>query len=527
MQRADGDFEFELAVTRLPVAFVFALVDAKLVIKKTGVKIEAKLDRILSSERFAGSISRVNGQLRFAMSYQGKTKFAGFPGVDVQMNLSNTNGPVQLTASAEFRPAKYTAFFEGSAIQLDGSIDTNGQYSLSGQGALIVAGYPLADLAVALSNIPGQDGFTMEGNFDAKAVHVRLRGTYKHNEGVLVLTGANDLAIDGYQVAGASFTLSSASGLSVSGQLSLGVMQLALGGQVSPAGDVTATAGMSVSFPITLGLREIVRAAYCVGNTISNAGQCTGGMLHNTASVFGEHWSCTAEPIMECTEAIVHRVTDTIYKVGSCIDGAVTCGLKFVTDGLKCGFKVMEEKIPLAFGCAGEMIACAFTMGHEWCTYNPPQSCLAVSEPRTCQVLDGCDLVECQRVTEWTTPAQCTQVGTKLGACWHDVQVEVPGSCNNIPAEQCYPDEFGAVDHVVGYFTGAVSITLGSTLAATVSGSYWDVWGNNAAWSATGSMDVAQSGQSNVCIDVPRAALPWNALVASNDPTMQRLCVPL
>ena len=142
--------------------------------------------------------------------------------------------------------------------------------------------------------------------------------------------------------------------------------------------------------------------------------------------------------------------------------------------------------------------------------------------------LVGCEPVTCQKVTEWTDPAVCSEIGQTMNACWHDIQVPIPNVCNNIVVNECYPEEVQInAGQYVGYFSGQITLTFGATMAASVSGSYQDVFGTYASWSAGGSIETTANGRE-LCLDVPSDALPGGALVYAFSPNGQaRFCSAL
>lgn len=156
----------------------------------------------------------------------------------------------------------------------------------------------------------------------------------------------------------------------------------------------------------------------------------------------------------------------------------------------------------------------------------PPASCMLAAEPRTCVVdLGACEAKSCEKVTQWTTPASCNQVGEKLAACWHNVTIQTPKVCNEIVATECYPDVTRTTQRTLGYFNGTVSLTFGTTLGASVTGSYCDIWGSCRSWGLAGSVDLLQSGGA-VCVDIPADAFPGGALFAFFSPAgVPRFCL--
>ncbi|MFO0748145.1 MAG: hypothetical protein U1F43_21175 [Myxococcota bacterium] len=526
IQNPDGTTSFTAHMNNIPGLFGFGLSDAKLTLTPNAVAIEAGLDQIFRDQRFKGTFRRVKDRLQFTLSASGKTKIALFPGVDYTATLSNATGTTHLMVDANFVPSKYDPIFSASTLKLHGEVATDGKFVLDGEGALDVMGYKLGALKVSLSNIDGQFGFGLKGDFDAQIVHVALSGNYQYGVSQFVMTGASDFIVNGYTVTSASFGLSRERGLVGAGWLNLGVLTLWAQVAISPAGATTFTASTNLSLPIRLPVRSIIRAGYCVAGTMSNAAGCVDGFVNQTMSEFGQDLSCGMQPIRQCTEDMVQTIKETVQDAFLCGFETVGCGVQKVADGAKCGFDIAWDKLGLMGQCVNDWFQCIGAYGQQACERNPPQSCLEFATPKMCYVDFGaCQPASCERVRQVTVPGTCTDIGQEIASCWHSVTV--PTACTNVPAQECYPEESQVSETQVGYFSGSMSLTFGTTISASVSGTYYDTYLGYSTWSASGTVvGIGQSGRPQVCINIPQDAIPGGAILDVTG-AMPQVCLPL
>jgi len=130
------------------------------------------------------------------------------------------------------------------AVQVSGSVKSNGAYSLTGSGTLSPAGFNL--LAVTMTATNG--GITVSGTLQLPdgIGSVAVSGSVNNN-GTFSLSGNGSLSLRGYSLGSASVTVTN-NGASVSG--SVGVTDL---GSISVSGSVNSDGSFSVSGSNDLG----------------------------------------------------------------------------------------------------------------------------------------------------------------------------------------------------------------------------------------------------------------------------------
>lgn len=509
---ANGVSRMVLQVSNLPWGG-FSLLSAKLTINPQGVKVEAGIGG-LQGIKVMGEVDKVagpsGGLVRYTFSGQGTVPLAGFD-VDAAVTFSNASGVDRVDLTTDFLPSKYNPAFSGSSLKLAGRFQANGKYELTGKGSLKVADYPLAQGHFALSNKAGKVGFSLDARFDAEVVHVRLLGLYNAGTNEVLLTGTSDLTVEGYTLTATAFTLSSTSGLTAAGTLKLGGMSVGLMGRVTPAGAVSLTGSLQISIPVLADLQFVTRALECGTVTIERAGQC-GTKLVELGQQYVAYATETVHHAWECGTKMVEKSFGWLTGAAQCLGQTVECGWQMVADGAQCGFQVLAEKIPLASQCAGEMIKCSFEAIVGLCdpTSYVPDSCREVATPKTCPVY-VCQEPTCWGVTEWeSVPEICESFETVTLYRWETITQEVPEPCYDIVPKICDPEVIWQQDQAMGTYQGGIEITLGSTLAGSVYGSYCPTGGACQGWSMGGSLDFS-TGQPRACVGIPREAFPDNA----------------
>ncbi len=201
----------------------------------------------------------VDDQGNYDLTGAGSVTVAGFS-INANFELTNT----QLTASA-------SVTLGSDSVNLSGSVDSQGNYDLTGNGSITVAGFGIyANFELTNTQL------TASGSVAIGSDSVNLSGTVD-NQGNYDLSGNASITVAGFGI-NASFTLTNTS-LTATGTVTLGSDQVTLTGSVNSQGnyDLTGTANVTVAgFGINAGFTLTNTSLMASGTvTIPNIGNLT------------------------------------------------------------------------------------------------------------------------------------------------------------------------------------------------------------------------------------------------------------
>ncbi|MBL8788422.1 MAG: hypothetical protein JNJ59_26240 [Deltaproteobacteria bacterium] len=531
----NGELKFVLQAQVPGLLGGFSLSSAKLTITKQGVELEAGFQSAMQGVKLKGALSRVNGVMRYDVAGQGKVTLVGFD-LDAKARFTNVGGPSRFTLDADFTPSKFNVAFSGTTFSMHGEVDTTGNFELTANGNLKVANYPLGNLAVSLSNKTGKLGFSMRGRFDAQVVHVALYGNYQAGESEVVLAGTSDLTVEGHTLTAAAFTLSNLSGFRVLGQVNLGAVTLQMAGSIATNGAVTVSGQINIDIPVAAGFEIIRKALECGTTTISRAGQCGVDYVSQGLQWVQDRVQCgvdTVTTVFGCIDVVVPWAFEWVTDAARCAQENLECGARIVTDGTQCGFTMMQEKLPLMGQCVADWWSCALgnIVGISCDPVNqPPASCLAFAEPKTCVVDVACP-TSCLVVTEYRSiPTGCQErIDEVVKTCPVETFVPVPRSCEDIVVPNICNDEvIYDPNHDLGMFHGTLSVSFGQNTGIAMTGSYCDLTGQCTSWGVGGSIDWSTPSSPKACVSIPQDVLPLGAVFGAFAVNGQPMfCTPL
>ncbi len=126
-------------------------------------------------------------------------------------------------------------------VTLSGTYQSNGQFSLTGTQTISLAGFTLASASFTLNN----SGLSVSASVNVFVAQVTLRGSIQSN-GQFSLTGSASVGFAGFGGSG-SFTLTN-SGLTFSGSVNVKVATISITGAVSNTGTFSFTVNTRMSF---------------------------------------------------------------------------------------------------------------------------------------------------------------------------------------------------------------------------------------------------------------------------------------
>ena len=164
----------------------------------------------------------------FTVQLEVQAPVLGFAAADLELTLSEDS----IAFRGSFEP-RYGQLFGNQSVRFDGSIDTEGQYVMSGVADLDLAGMPLAEATVVWTN----SGVTAHGTMEVPGLGaVQVDGSIQPN-GVFSFTGRATFAPLGLTMSDALVTVSHA-GVAVDGLLQVpGLSQIRVSGLVQANGN--------------------------------------------------------------------------------------------------------------------------------------------------------------------------------------------------------------------------------------------------------------------------------------------------
>jgi hypothetical protein len=160
----------------------------------------------------------------------------------------------------------------------------------------------------------------------------------------------------------------------------------------------------------------------------------------------------------------------------------------------------------------------------------PPASCLAFAEPKTCVVDVACP-TSCLVVNEYRTiPTGCQErIDEVVKTCPVETFVPVPRSCEDIVVPNICNDEvIYDPNHDLGMFHGTLSVSFGQNTGIGMTGSYCDLTGQCTSWGVGGSIDWSTLSSPKACVSIPQAVLPLGAVFGAFAVNGQPMfCTPL
>jgi hypothetical protein len=164
----------------------------------------------------------------FTLHVEVEAPILGFPASDVEMTLTEDG----ITFGGTFRPA-YGDFFGDQSVQVIGSMDTDGQFMMQGGVNLNVGGFELAQAVATWTN----DGLWVHGWTEVPGVSaaVWVQGSLQTN-GAFELTGSTTFSPLGLTMAATTVTLSNA-GVALTGRVDVpGLGEVLVHGSVQANG---------------------------------------------------------------------------------------------------------------------------------------------------------------------------------------------------------------------------------------------------------------------------------------------------
>jgi hypothetical protein len=182
----------------------------------SGATLMADVNVVVATVHFVGSI---DSHGNYSLTGSANVSLAGFPVTTVSFTLTNASGAA---ASANVNVFVATVHFTGR-------IQTNGSFSLTGSASVGLAGFPTATASFTLTN----SGVSFSASINVLVATVNFAGSVD-THGNYRLTGSAAATFAGFHGSG-SFTLTN-SGLSFSGSVNVLVATINVSGSISSAG---------------------------------------------------------------------------------------------------------------------------------------------------------------------------------------------------------------------------------------------------------------------------------------------------
>ncbi len=250
----DSDGNYDLTGTADITVGGFALPGASFELTNTSFTVSATLTVGDNSVSLSGT---VDDQGNYDLTGTADITVGGFALPGASFELTNTS----LTVSA-------TLTFGSDSISLSGTVDSDGNYDLTGTADITVGGFALPSASFELTNT----SLTVSATLTVGDNSVSLSGTVD-DQGNYDLTGTADITVGGFALPGASFELTNTS-LTVSATLTLGSDSIDLSGTVDSDGnyDLTGTANITVAtIPLTANF-ELTNTSLTVSSSVTILG---------------------------------------------------------------------------------------------------------------------------------------------------------------------------------------------------------------------------------------------------------------
>ncbi len=257
----DNQGNYDLTGTADITVGSFALPGASFELTNTSLTVSATLTFGNDSVSLAGT---VDDQGNYDLTGTADITVGGFALPGASFELTNTS----LTVSA-------TLTFGNDSVSLAGTVDSDGNYDLTGTADITVGGFALPSASFELTNT----SLTVSATLTAGDNSVSLSGTVD-DQGNYDLTGTADITVGGFALPGASFELTNTS-LTVSATLTLGSDSIDLSGTVGSDGnyDLTGTANITVAtiplnanFELTNTSLTVSSSVTILGSTVNLSG---------------------------------------------------------------------------------------------------------------------------------------------------------------------------------------------------------------------------------------------------------------
>jgi hypothetical protein len=205
----------------------FNAVTGSFTLNNSGARVSATVNVFVAQVAFSGSIQS-NGT--FSLTGSASVGLAGFPLATASFTMNN--GGASFSASINVFVA---------TVSFSGSVDTHGNFRLTGSANVGLAGFPLATASFVISN----GGVTFSATINVRVATVNFSGSVDRF-GNFQVTGSATVGFAGFGGSG-SFTLRN-SGLTVSASVNVRVAQISVTGSVSSSGAFSFTVNTSMSF---------------------------------------------------------------------------------------------------------------------------------------------------------------------------------------------------------------------------------------------------------------------------------------
>jgi hypothetical protein len=199
----------------------YQLDEQKITWDNTGIHASGMLDTGIARAAISGEVL-YDGT--FELKGDGELDLGGFATGEAHFLLNNSG--LQASASLDVL---------GSTIDIEGYLYSDGRFSLTGTGALNVAGFTLANASFAVNN----SGLSVAGRVSVLGSEAALSGWVRSN-GTFSFTGYANLSVGGFRLSSWRLDLSNA-GMKASGRIS------ALGANVELSGSVWSNGNFDVA----------------------------------------------------------------------------------------------------------------------------------------------------------------------------------------------------------------------------------------------------------------------------------------
>ncbi|MCA9513815.1 MAG: hypothetical protein KC635_02630, partial [Myxococcales bacterium] len=237
----------------------FGQANTKVTLGTSGYGVTSQIQILGTTINVAGNIA-LNGQ--FALHGRGSFGVFGLNLANVSFDLTNSgvdgHGSLRL--------------FEGQSVSVDFHASSANNWSFSGDGGLKLFGYQLSRVHVSASSSSGS--VALSGEVGIGSTRITLSGQVSGSS--VSLSGTANLNINGYQLANAQVTLSSETGLRISGDVTVLGQRFHLFGRIEPNGDFELASAANVTLPIAGFNLDASARLKKVGWNVTLGGHATG-----------------------------------------------------------------------------------------------------------------------------------------------------------------------------------------------------------------------------------------------------------
>jgi Immunoglobulin I-set domain len=259
---SNGDFSLTGYGALSPGGFTIA--GASVTVNNTGATISGNID--LPNVGYCSVSGAVYSNGDFSLTGYGALSPGGFTIAGASVTVNNTEATV--SGNIDLPNVGYCS--------VSGAVYSNGDFSLTGYGALSPGGFTIAGASVTVNNIAA----TVSGDIDLPNVgYCSVSGSVSSN-GYFSLTGYDELSADGFALTSTTVTISS-NVASISGNMNLpGLGSVSLQGTVDTSGNFFMTAN-----------QNLAPGGFNLANTtvtVQNSGIMVTGTLYGPADLWAQ-----------------------------------------------------------------------------------------------------------------------------------------------------------------------------------------------------------------------------------------------